>query len=160
MDGVAFQDSTAVKRVVTERDNAGFGMLGEILLQPCILGRAGGTAPQARCGAICVQRNDVPDSEIKAVVTPFRRSRLYAPIVEIGRAVFRTVELVIAGRWVRSILEASPGFVVAILELLGRTLFIPQVACWENLAGNVLDQFCRRFRAFQRFTGSDIASAH
>ena len=89
---------------------------GEIGLEPQVLCRAGTEGDEA---AVRVQHDDVPGSEVEAVVAQAPRSHAVAEVVErgIGRA---GVVLVIAQGGVGAGLVTAPGRIVAVL-VVGRS---------------------------------------
>src|SRR5262249_15896101 len=144
MDGMLFENAAAEEGMMPEGNDARICMLGQIFLQPQIFFRTCVTTPKARCRAVRIQGDDVPHAERETVITLLRGTGLSAPIFKVRRTVLRTVVLVVARSWVRSILKAPPSFVIAVGELRVRAFFIGQITRSKDLAGNLLNKFCRR----------------
>src|SRR5438309_336438 len=122
------------------------GLMGrEIHLEPLLLRRAGAALPDV--GTVRVEHDDVPRSEqgteIEAVVALARLACASPEIAEIPCRSGRLV-LVISRRRVRPRLVPTPGRVVAICELDGRSGLVGIVACGENRSVGELVEESRR----------------
>src|SRR5215467_4242943 len=155
---MAAKHSAAVKRVMTEGHQAGVRMLGQILFQPLLLGRTHAAPAHSRRDAIRIQRNDVPVSKVKTVVTLLGRARLCAPIGKISGAGGEVV-LMVAGSWLRTILEAAPSRSIAIAKLGCRPAFVCQVSCRKDRAGNVLNELRRGLGSRQSCARGNISGS-
>ena len=83
MTGVFREHAAAEKGVVSVGQNAGFRMGRQILMQPGFLRRTLAAAAEVFDRAICVQYDDVPGTEVVAVVPFFGPTSLVAPIAKI-----------------------------------------------------------------------------
>src|SRR6187549_3364454 len=108
----------------------------EVLAQPFHL--CGESARQR-----AIQRDDVPVSQLEAVVAPLLRSSGGTEILEIGTAAVGQV-VVIAWRRASASLVAPPGWLVAAAELAGGSPRIRVIAKREDGACNAIEQAGRR----------------
>src|ERR1700746_4219023 len=90
-------------------------MLLQVLLQPFLLFRTGSASAYSRRIAICVQHNHMPVSQVIAVESLAARSRLLAPIREIGQRSWRSV-FMISRRRPSAIFEFPPRCVITLAE--------------------------------------------
>src|SRR5580700_7388984 len=118
-------------------------MRGEIDAQPFFLRRTGLAA--ADILALTVQHDDVPSSELIAVVAGLWIARSCAKIIKV-RSCSGRMKLMIPGRRPGARLSAPPGFVVAD-EIFLAAVGISEITDRHNRAGNLIEQFCGGFRA-------------
>src|SRR5690349_2035605 len=130
-------------------------MRGEVGTEPALLGRAGIAA--AHVDAFAVEDDDVPGSQLIAVITGSGVASGSAKIVEIGSG-GRGVELMIARGRARAGLHASPGLVVA-GEIFFAAVGIGQVTDGDDGAGNLLEEFGGGFRSGKVAAIGDVAGA-
>src|SRR5215472_1465618 len=133
----------AEQRYVPKRQRATRGVLLKILSQPLFL--RGSLAAAANRRTLTVQGDDVPGSEIKAVITATRVARRLSKVSKVaGRT--RRVILVITRRGTGAIFVPSPGFVIT-AEVRIAAVGIREVANGQDCAWNLIQKLCRRFRA-------------
>ena len=113
-------------------------------MKPLVLRRAGSGRH------IAIERHDVPGANIVAVVPKTRRAcdRAEVGIVGDGR---RRVVLVVARRWARPSLVASPRHVVAVTVLVSGAGFVRVIAGREDHAAD-------RIQKSRRFFGPRVAA--
>src|SRR5262249_11791655 len=127
MQGMLLQQSAAEQRMVSERCHASLRMRLQIRLQPLFLFRSGPASTHSWRPTIRVQCDDVPGTQVKAVIAFSGRSSSVSPIIEIGFALTGIV-FVISRCGPGAILKPAPGCVVALAEFLWRSAFIGQIA--------------------------------
>jgi hypothetical protein len=101
----------------------------EVVAQPALLGRAGFAA--ADVATLGVERDDVPWTEVVAVVDGFRRPGCRSEVGEVALGLFGAV-LVVAGHGVGDGQEPAPRAVVARPEPLERAVGVLVVAEGEH----------------------------
>src|SRR5579862_2517765 len=148
MHGVLAINSAAEERVMAERDDAGTGVLAEVLLQPHFFRRSGTATAKTRRAAVRVECDNVPHPEVETIVALAGWPGSIAPIPKIisrlGRSVF-----VITKSWVSSALETAPGLAVAVVEFGRVAVLISKIARGEDFSRNFLDEFGGGFRSSQ-----------
>src|SRR2546429_7460131 len=159
MYGMAFEHAAAEQRMMAIGQNASVRMFRKIPLQPGFFRRASRAASQGLRATIRIQCHNVPVTQVVAIVAFARWPRLCSPILEIARRHTICVLMIAEGRF-RPVFEASPGRVVAILEVFRAPSFVSQVPCGKNCTGNLLDQLGSRFGAFQILATGNVPSAH
>src|SRR5450432_310941 len=146
----------AEQRLVPVSESAAVSGTSEILREPLALGRVG-VAPSDLV-AFAVDDDDVPGSEIVAVVALFRVAGGGAKIARIaGSAV--AVVFVIADSGPCAILEPPPGGTVTIRELLVGTIRIGEVADGEDGAWNLVDELGGGFSTIELAARGDVTGA-
>ncbi len=121
----------------------------EVLAQP---GHLCGQIP--RQGA--VQRDDVPVSQLEAVIAPLVRSSGGTEILEVGTAASGQV-VVIAWRRASASLVAPPGWLVAALELVVGPPRVGVIAKREDGACDAIEQAGRRAGASEQIAIGNVA---
>ena len=122
--------SRGVARMVVGRENAAVRMAVEVATQPARLARSG---PAAHPGAVRVEDDHVPASELAAVPAappvPGSPGDVAAPVevAEVAARVGR-LELVVARDRDRLLLEAAPALAVGAAELGERTVRVLEVS--------------------------------
>src|SRR6267154_2159623 len=130
-------------------------MRGEIGAQPLFLRGAGVAA--ANVLAFAIQNDDVPGSELVAVVTGLGVTCSGTKIIEV-RGGTGGMKFVIARSRPRAGFYAAPSLVVT-LEIFLAAIRIGEVAGDHNSAGDLLEQFCGGFCAGKILAISDVAIA-
>src|SRR5258706_14631568 len=100
----------------------------------------------------------MPRAEVVAIITAPSRAGVGAKVMEIRRGL-GGFEIVIAQRRPRSLFVAPPARPVTFAELLGGSFGISVVPGGENRAGDLIQEFGRRFGLIHVAT-RNIASAH
>ena len=141
------------------RDDASVLMLAQILAQPRLFWGTSAATAQSWCVAIRVQRDDVPDAQVKAVIALSDRAGLRSPIPENSQPPWDSVLMIAKGR-VGTVFKSPPSRAIAFVELGGIAVLVGEIARGENLSRNLLDQLGGSFRSGERRTAaSDIAGA-
>src|SRR6185436_11591731 len=102
---------------------------GQVGLEPNLLDRAECGGHEAR---IAVQHHDVPRAEVEAVVALGRIAGRGSEVVEVRDGRGARIVFTIADHRIRAGLVAAPGWVVTVLEVRGRAVWIRVVAEGED----------------------------
>src|SRR5437867_8580914 len=96
---------------------------------------------------VCVENDDVPAAEIITVVALPRIAGDCAKVREVPVGVSASI-FVIARRGTSSCLLASPGWLIALLVLVDRPVFVGVVPCreYDHFAGGARDHFVQEVR--------------
>src|SRR5579872_1464847 len=135
------------------------GVLRQVLPQPFFL-RCSLPAPaQSLRRAIRVERHDMPRSEVVAVISFARRTRLRPPVLKIGGG-GRLRILVIPQGWFCPSLEFAPSRTIAILKLGRAPSLISKVTCGKNRPRYLLKELGGSSRSLQVFAPRNVARTH
>src|SRR5258708_9475921 len=133
----------------------GGGVRGEIGAQPFLLRRTGFAAADVL--ALAVQHDDVPRSEVVAVVAGLWVAGSGAKIIEVRRGAGGT-KFMVAGRRTRAGFRAAPRFVVA-GEIFLAAAGVGKIADGHDSAGDFVEELCRGLRTGKILAIRDIACA-
>ena len=156
LEVVAMRAAGTEERLVPVRESAGGGMRLQVLAQPLFLRRTRLAA--ADLGAFAVEYDDMPGTNIVAVITRERIACRGSEIIEI-RCCAAGMKFMIAGRRACARFELSPSRSVAIVKLLRRAGGIGVVSCGKNFAGDFVEEFCSRLRAGKVRAIGDVTRA-
>src|SRR6266851_5507312 len=143
------------ERFVPVGEGAGGGMRGEIGAQPFFLRRTGFAATVVLAPA--VQHDDVPCSEVVAVVAGLWVAGSGAEIIEVRRGAGGT-KFMVAGSRTRAGFRAAPRLVVA-GEIFLAAAGVGKIADGHDSAGDFVEELCRGFRTREILAIRDIARA-
>src|SRR5580704_18162219 len=139
--------------------NASVGVPPEVFAQPFLLWRPLAASAQLFCSAIRIQRNDVPRSEVKTVISFSRRTGLRTPILKIPRS-RRLRILMIPQRGPCTSFKLSPSRPITILKFSGAALLIRKIPRCKDSPWYLFDELGGSASPLQILAARNIASPH